>query len=84
MGKRKIGEVFHYYPKPQVAAIRITEDALRVGDDIRIEGHTTDLAQRVESMEIDREAVESAKAGQEVGIRVESRVRAGDVVYRAE
>lgn len=82
MTKEKVGEVFHYFPKPQVAAIRITAGALGVGDTISIEGATTNLNQVVESMEIDRSPVERAGAGQEVGIRVEARVRPGDAVYR--
>lgn len=82
MAKRKVGEVFHYYPKPRVAAIRLMEGGIRVGDEISLEGATTNFTQVVESMEIDQESVESAEAGDEVGIQVRDRVRPGDAVYR--
>jgi hypothetical protein len=35
-------------------------------------------------MEIEHEAVEAAKKGQEVGLKVSERVRKGDRVYRVE
>lgn len=82
MARVKVGEVFKYYAKPKVAAIRLTDGALRVGDEIQVQGATTDFSQAVESMEIEREKIESARVGQEVGILVRGRVRPGDVVYR--
>ncbi len=78
----KVGEVFKYYAKPQVAAIRLTESGLKVGDQIQIQGATTDLSLVVESMEIERRQVAEAKVGQEVGVLTGERVRPGDLVYK--
>jgi putative protease len=82
MERMKVGEVFKYYAKPEVAAIRLTDGSLKVGDEIQIQGATTDFTQVVESMEIERERVESAGVGQSVGIKVRERARPGDVVYK--
>jgi len=77
----EVGIVFKFFAKPSVAAINITAGELRVGDTIQIKGETTDFTQRVDSMEIDRVKVESASAGQGVGIKVADRVRSNDKVY---
>jgi translation elongation factor EF-Tu-like GTPase len=78
----EIGNVFNFFAKPSVAAINITSGELRVGDTIRIKGETTDITQKIESMEIDRVKVEVATAGQGVGIKVPERVRPHDKVYK--
>jgi putative protease len=80
--KEKIGVVFKYFAKPEVAAIMIESGTLTVGDKILIQGATTDFEQTVDSMEIDNEAVESAGSGQSVGIKVKERVRPNDIVYK--
>ena len=59
MGDRLIGKVKDYFKKVGVAALEL-EGPLKVGDVIRITGHTTDLTQPVESMQIERVDVEEA------------------------
>ncbi len=81
MEKERVGVVFKFFAKPSVAAIRITEGSLRPGDRIQFQGATTDFVMTIESMEIDREPVSSAGAGQSVGIQVPERVRPNDAVY---
>ena len=80
--KEEIGEVFNFFAKPSVAAIRITSGEVKVGDTILIEGKTTNLTQKIESMEIDRVKVQVARAGQGIGIKVLERVRPNDKVYK--
>ena len=82
MAESKVGEVTHYFGKIGVAAIRITEGELRVGDKIRIKGHTSDFTQEVESMQVEHESVELARPGDEVGTKVADHAREGDVVYK--
>ncbi len=82
MERRKIGEVFKYYAKPQVAAIRLTDGPLSVGDKIQVQGFTTDLTISVDSMEIENKKVEEASVGQEIGVLLGGRARPGDRVYR--
>ncbi|HHF55337.1 MAG TPA: translation elongation factor-like protein [Thermoplasmatales archaeon] len=80
----EIGYVEHYFSKIGVAAIKITNGNLKIGDKIHIKGATTDFEQTVESMEINRQKIEEAKPGDEVGIKVIDRVREGDKVYKVE
>lgn len=82
MERTKVGEVFKYYAKPKVAAIRLTDGPLRVGDRIQIQGFTTDLTISVDSMEIENRRVEEASVGQEIGVLLGGRARPGDRVYR--
>ena len=82
MEREKIGEVFHYFSKLGVAAIRLTEGPLSVGDTIQIQGPTTNLTQTVDSMQIEQDGVPGARRGQSVGIRVREKVRERDLVYR--
>lgn len=80
-GKKKVGEVFTYFSNVGVAGIKLT-DTLKVGDKIAIQGHTTNIEQTVDSMQIDRAPVKEAKKGTEIGIKVPDRVRRNDVVYK--
>ncbi len=76
-----IGEVTHYFPHVQAAVIKLSAP-LTIGDTLKIKGHTTDLAQAVTSMQIDRVIITSAKKGDEIGLQVSTRVRQGDKVYK--
>jgi putative protease len=80
--EEKVGTVTDYYAKIGVAAILLSDGDLRVGDPIRIRGHTTDVRQVVESLEIEHRAVEHAERGQEVAVKVRDRVRRHDEVLR--
>jgi putative protease len=82
MEQTRVGRVFKFFAQPGVAAIELTDGALRVGDTIHVQGATTDFSQEVESMQIEREVVEGAEQGQSVGVKVKERVRPGDLVYR--
>lgn len=76
-----IGTVTHYFSHLSVAAVSLT-DSLRVGDRIHISGHTTDVEQTVESMEVDHAQVESAGPGDDVALKVIDHVRDHDKIYR--
>ena len=82
MVEEKIGIVEHFFNKVSVAAIKITDGELKIGDTIHIVGAHTDLTQKIDSMEIDRNPVEKVAAGDSVGIKVKDRVREHDVVYK--
>jgi translation elongation factor EF-Tu-like GTPase len=82
MTEEKIGVIHHYFSKVGVAAIKINQANLSVGETIHIVGAHTDFTQHVDSMEIDRNPVQMVKAGDDVGIKTKERVREGDIVYR--
>ncbi len=80
---KEIGKVVHYYTKLGVAVIELS-DTLKTGDKIRIKGATSDFEQPVESMQIEHENIEEAKAGQSIGMKVKEHVREHDNVYKVE
>jgi putative protease len=82
MPEQKVGEVMKFFPKPSVAAIRITEGSLKVGDRIKFKGHTTDFEDVIQSMQIENKAVEDAGVGALIGIKVKDRVRENDLVFK--
>lgn len=81
MTETKIGTVTHYYSHLHVAGVAITDGELHSGDTIHVKGHTSDFEQKVESMEIDNEAVNVAKPGDQIGLMVIEHARENDTVY---
>jgi translation elongation factor EF-Tu-like GTPase len=82
MEEKKVGEIIKYFGKIGVAAIRLSEGSLKVGDKIHIVGHTTDTTQTVDSMQIENQDVQEAGPGADIGIKVKDRAREHDVVYK--
>lgn len=82
MPETSIGRVKEYFAKVGVAGIEITEGYLSVGDTIHIKGHTTELTQRVDSIQLEHQSLERAEPGQVVGVKVSERVRPHDLVLK--
>jgi hypothetical protein len=82
MAEVEIGKVTHYFSKAGVMAIQITQDVLRVGDVIRVKGHTSDFTQNIDSMQIDNKPVAEAVVGQSVGLRAKDHAREHDQVFK--
>jgi putative protease len=82
MAEEKIGEVVKFFAKPSVAAVKVTEGEVNVNDTLKFFGHTTDLTQVIDSMEVNNQKVEKAVVGDYIGIKVSDRVRPGDEVFK--
>lgn len=82
MAEQKIGVVTRYFAKIGVAAVEISDGELIVGDTIHVKGHTSDFTQSVESMQVEHSSVESASAGESVGLRMAERVREHDQIFK--
>lgn len=80
--EKLIGKVKHYYGKLGVVIVELT-DNLKVGDTIHFKGAHDDFTQEVGEMQYEHEAIQSAKAGQQVGIKVEGKVHENDQVFLA-
>ena len=76
----EIGRVMHYYNHLNVAVLSLA-DTLKLGDKIHIIGHTTDLIERVGSIEVNHHSVDWVKAGDDVAIKVNEPVHEHDKVY---
>ena len=70
MPDEEVGRIVKFFTKPSVAAIEIISGTIRTGDKLKFKGHTTDFTDEVARIEIDNQAVEEAKAGDLVGIKV--------------
>lgn len=81
MPEEIIGKVSDFFAHPVVAGIELTA-VLRVGDKIRIKGHSTDIKMNVDSIQINNAPVTEAKKGDSIGVKVSERVRSGDMVYK--
>ena len=78
-----IGEIIHYFSNIKVAVIKLS-GPLSEGEEIRIiGGENTDFNQKVDSMQIEHEAIEKAKKGDAVGVKTTEAVKEKDVVYKA-
>jgi putative protease len=78
--EKLIGEVTHYFDHLGVAVFQMTA-GLKVGDKIKIKGHTTDFEQTIEQIQVDHSSVEAIAKGAEAGVKVESVARVGDKIY---
>ena len=78
--EKPIGAVTHYYGNLEVAIVTFNK-AVKSGTTLRFKGATTDFEETVKSMQYDHKPVETAKKGQQVGIKVAKKVREGDEVY---
>lgn len=77
-----IGEITHYFQHVKAAVIKLKKNTMSEGDTIYIKGHTTDFEQKVKSMQINHKPIHEASSGQEIGMKVKSKVRHGDKVYK--
>ncbi len=80
--EKKIGVVTHYFPKVKAGVVKITSGSVKIGDTIRIKGHTTDFKQRATSIQINNKPVQKGQLHKEIGILVKGRVRIKDTVYK--
>ncbi len=77
-----VGRITHYFSKINVGVLELSKGDLHVGDTIHIKGNTSDFYQKMESMQVENNPVDSAKPGEPVGIKVESPVRENDIVFK--
>jgi selenocysteine-specific translation elongation factor len=81
MAETEVGSVNKYFDKIGVGMIQITGE-LSVGDKIHIKGNSTDLTVTISSIQVQRQPVQTAKSGEEAGIKLDSKVRQNDKVYK--
>jgi translation elongation factor EF-1alpha len=82
MAEIPVGVITHYFGHINVAAIRIDEGVLAVGDTVHIKGHTADFTTKIEAMQIEHAKVASAQAGQNIGIKVPGKAHEHDRVFK--
>lgn len=81
----RLGVVTHYFGDLSVAVVKLDPGTtLRVGDNIRVKGHTSDFSQRVESLQVGHAAVEQVGPDDDFGLKVIDHAREHDVVYKVK
>lgn len=81
--EKLIGKVDHIFEKIQVITATL-KAPVKLGDVVRIKGHTTDFVQAIDSIQIEHHNVQKAKKGDGVGIKVKDYVRDNDLIYLAD
>ena len=76
-----VGKILHFYDKINVAAVEMT-GTLNKGDRIEVIRPVHVLAEQVQSIQLNRKNITSAKKGQVIGMKLNAEVRKGDVVYK--
>jgi len=77
----QIGKVTHFYDKIDVAVVDVTNQALKVGDMIKISGHDNEFNQKVVSLQVEHKQVDQLSPGESGGVKVDQPVKSGDVLY---
>ena len=80
MAEKSIGKVMDFFAHPIVAGIKLS-GSIKLGDEVHIKGSTTDIQFTVNSLQINNTSVKKASRGQEIGIKVNGRVRRGDTIF---
>jgi putative protease len=80
MEDKKIGTITHFFDKISVGIIKLN-GVLKVGDKVKIAGGTTSFEQEISEIQLEHKSIPEGKKGQEVGIKVNEKVREGDTVY---
>lgn len=83
MTNKQVGKISHYFDKIGVAVVEV-EDTLSVGDQIKISGSGGEITMTVSSLQEEHKELQEAHKGQAVGMKVEQRVKEGDLVYKME
>jgi putative protease len=81
--EKSIGQITHYFGHIGVAVIKLSSE-LKVGDNIHVVGHGADFNQAVDSMQVEHAQIEVAKAGDDVGMKVNEKVKPGAEVFLVE
>ncbi len=80
MADKKIGTITHFFDKISVGIIKL-DGNLKVGDKVRIKGGTTNFEQEISEIQLEHKSIPGGKKGQELGVKVNEKVREGDIVY---
>lgn len=81
MSEIEIGKVTHYFDHLHVAVLKLAEP-IKVGDTVHVSGHSTELVQTVDSLQIDHKPVSEAGPGSDVAMHVDGVVHEHDSIYK--
>lgn len=78
---KSIGKVVHFYDKLGVSIIDLSSGGLKVGDEIKFKRGEEEFNQKIESLQVEHESVDSVKKGDSFGVKVDKPTKPGTEVY---
>ena len=78
-----VGEVTHYFTAIGVGIIKVKK-SFKKGNRLHFKGSTTNFYQNAYSMQLNHKDIATAPKGEQIGLKVDQRVREGDKVYLVE
>lgn len=78
---KPIGKVVHYYDKLGVVTINLTSGGLKVGQEVQFKHGEEEFSQKIESLQVEHEAVDAVKKGDSFGLKVDQPTKVGIEVY---
>ena len=81
--EKRVGKVTHYYDRIGVAVVEV-EESFGVGDEIEVRSKNGEVkfTQEVSSIQVEHENIQRAEKGQLVGLKVDGKVKKGDLVFK--
>ena len=78
---KPVGKVVHFYDKLSVAIIDLESGGLKVGDEVKFKKGDEEFTQKIESLQVEHESVDSVKKGDSFGVKVSKSTKPGTEVY---
>ena len=80
---KPVGKVVHYYDKLGVVIIDLSSGGLKIGDEVKFKRGDEEFNQKIESLQVEHENVDSVKKGDSFGVKVDKPTKVGTQVYLA-
>ena len=80
--KKTVGKVIHYYDKIGVAIVELGS-VLKTGDVVKFIKGDDEFEQTIDSIQIEKTSIDSAKKGDVIGVKTDSPVKEGTLVQMA-
>lgn len=78
---KPIGKVVHFYDKLGVAIVDLLSGGIKVGDQVKFKHGDEEFNQKVESLQVEHQSVDSVKKGDSFGLKVDKPTKPGTEVY---
>lgn len=83
MPDEKVGTITHYYDKIGVAVLKLAKGSLKLGDIIKLTSKGgEEFTQEIGQMQMEREDIQTAKAGDVIGLKVDQEPKTNSPVLK--
>ena len=78
---KPIGKVVHFYDKLGVAIVDLSSGGIKVGQEVKFKRKDDEFVQKVESLQVEHQSVDTVKKGDSFGLKVDKPTKVGTEVY---